>query len=313
VKKAILLSFLFLCNSSVFSQNLPTGLNDWYLYANDNNRLYVAEGGQGAKSDTVIVLHGGWGAEYSYLAPAFRPLFDRYHFVFYDQRGSLRSPAPDSTISLQRFVQDLEELRQELGIDKVTLATHSMGSMLAYAYLQKYPDHVKGYLLIGPVPPKNEVSQESTKKVKAFGDSLAQIQFKEEGLAKDKLTDRERTKKWKIRFAAVNIYHIDRWRQMRGGHAFYNQGVVRPMYNNTPDSLWKGYVDTMIKYKKPIFVLIGDHDQVDFGLEVWPDFVKKIPNMELLKIKNASHAAWIDWPGKFQDSVNYALQQINNQ
>src|SRR5699024_529746 len=122
----------------------------------------------------------------------------------------------DSTISLQRFVQDLEELRQELGIDKVTLATHSMGSMLAYAYLQKYPEHVKGYLLIGPVPPKNEVSQESIKRVKAFGDSLAQIEFKEDGLGKEKFTYTECCENWKIRFAAFYIYHIDRWRQMRG-------------------------------------------------------------------------------------------------
>ena len=44
----------------------------------------------GTGKDTVLVLHGGFGAEHSYMLTALRPLEKQYHFVLYDQRGSLR-------------------------------------------------------------------------------------------------------------------------------------------------------------------------------------------------------------------------------
>lgn len=307
MKKLILLIGLLLISTTAFAQNLPPSLDYWYLQTSDNIPIYVVEGGQG---DSVIVLHGGWGADYSYLVPALRPLFDKYHFIFYDQRGSLRSPAPDSTISLQRFVQDLEDLREELGIKKVTLLSHSMGSILAYAYLRKYPQHVKGLVLTDPVPPKG-VRDKSMERLKEWFKKRAQKEIKEEGLDKKHLSSREKTKKWKIRFAAANIYHLDRWPQMRGGGAFYSKGVAQAMYKNTPDSLFNGFKKVLIKYHKPSFVIVGDHDEIDFGLKVWPNLAKNIPNMELLILKNAGHCSWIDRPGKFHDYVDYALTQIN--
>lgn len=97
----------------------------WYLQTSDSVKHFVTEFGKG---DTVVVLHGGWGAEHSYLIDAFRPLSNQFHFVLYDQRGSLRSPAPDSTITIKQFVEDLEALRQELGLEQLTLLGHSMGS-----------------------------------------------------------------------------------------------------------------------------------------------------------------------------------------
>jgi pimeloyl-ACP methyl ester carboxylesterase len=57
----------------------------------------------------VIVLHGGWGAEHSYLLPAVRPLADTYRFVLYDQRGELQTPlVPPAKITYQSLVEDME-------------------------------------------------------------------------------------------------------------------------------------------------------------------------------------------------------------
>jgi len=81
----------FLINNAIGQQplqkNLP-GDNEWYLRSFDNVRLYMYEFGTG--KDTVLVLHGGFGAEHSYMLTALRPLEKQYHFVLYDQRGSLR-------------------------------------------------------------------------------------------------------------------------------------------------------------------------------------------------------------------------------
>ena len=317
MKKIFLLFSLFLISSSALSQNLPADLSDWYLFTNDDNRLYVAEGGEGAESDSVIVLHGGFGAEYSYMVPALRPLFDDYHFIFYDQRGSLRSPVPDSTITLKRMAEDLDGLRRESGIDKVTIVAHSMGSIVAYSYLRLYPEHVKGLVLLGPIPPfksanefQNRLKASNERLMPAIKKPRAQ-ELKEEGLDKENLSDKERTNKWKIQFAAANIYHVDRWRQMRGGMAFYNGKVAQAIYRNSEENMFTGVLTMLKEQAKPSYVIIGDHEVVDFGLKVWPDVARDIPNMELLIMKDTGHLEWIDQPDQFRDNVKYALDEIN--
>ena len=75
--------------------------DEWRLYTDDGTSLFVREFGQG---DTVLVLHGGWGAEHSYLIDPFIKLANKYHFIFYDQRGSLRSQCPDSLISVDNHI-----------------------------------------------------------------------------------------------------------------------------------------------------------------------------------------------------------------
>lgn len=311
MKKFIYVILFLLVPSLVYSQNLNSELDQWYLWTEDDTRLFVAEGGQG---DSVIVIHGGWGAEYSYLVPALEPLFDEFHFTFYDQRGSLRSPAPDSTISLQQFVSDLEQLRHELDMSKVTLLSHSMGSFLAYAYLKKHPKHVKGLALLSPVLPTGvdrEKKKSADKQFVEFAKANEKQELKEEGLLdKQDLSSKERTAKWRIGYASGNIYNIDRWRQLKGGQAFYNSDIATLINKNTTNGLMSNFLDALKSHSIPIYVIIGDHDLVDFGLTTWPDVASDIPHMHLLKLEKAGHNSWIDKPGKFTDFLEKALKQI---
>jgi proline iminopeptidase len=50
-------------------------------------------------------------------------------------------------VTLQQQIDDLDLLRHTLGIDKVTLVAHSMGTFLAFAYTQAHPDNVAGLIL----------------------------------------------------------------------------------------------------------------------------------------------------------------------
>ena len=311
LKLALFCILLSMTCSMALAQQSASELDQWYFWTGDDTRLYVAEGGAG---DSVIVLHGGWGAEHSYLVPALQPLFDDYHFTFFDQRGSLRSPAPVSTVSLQRFVKDLDELRQELGLEKVTLLSHSMGSFFAYAYLKKHPEHVRGLALVSPVLPtgvNREKKKSADKKFIKFAKANEKKELKEEGLLdKQDLNAKERTAKWKIGYASGNIYHIDRWDKLKGGQAFYNPDIAALINENTTNGLMDDFSATLKSHSIPIHIIIGDHDLVDFGLTTWPKVVDDIPNMNLLKLENAGHNAWIDKPGKFIDYVERALVNI---
>ena len=201
------------------------GADEWYLRAPDTVSLYVREFGTG---EVVIVLHGGWGMDHGYMLPALRGLETVAHFVIYDQRGSMRSPAPAEKISVQKHVQDLDLLRQRLGVERVTILAHSMGTFLAESYLQAHPDHVKGLILAGAIAPVKDSAHSPLGTSSRTGDSLSKraevdAELRKQGLlGKTDLTDQERTRAWRIRFAGVNVYHVDRWREMEGGQVFYN-------------------------------------------------------------------------------------------
>jgi predicted alpha/beta-fold hydrolase len=118
---------------------------EWYLFTPDKINLYLYEFGKG---DTILVLHGGFGAEHSYMVEALKPLEKKFHFVLFDQRGSLRSPAPDSVLTFDKLLDDVETIRMALKLKKVKLVAHSMGTRIAMAYANKFPQNVESLVLV---------------------------------------------------------------------------------------------------------------------------------------------------------------------
>lgn len=293
--------------------------DEWYLDTSDHCRLYVADYGTGPH--TAIVLHGGWGAEHSYLLEALAGLGDQFHFVLYDQRGSLRSPCPDSTISVARMVQDLEELRQSLGETKVILVGHSMGSYLAMAYLDAHADHLRGMVLLGAVQPRRARSPADGPlwAETLQSDSLAQAfamrpevaaQLHQEGLDRSEsaLSGLQRTQLWRLRdVAAMNIYHIERWREVRGGRAFFNPAVSRAIIRSPAPGDFR---IALARFACRIQVILGDHDLIDMGGLMWQRRAQELGNIDLLILPDAGHLAWIDQPELFRTSLAAGLDRI---
>lgn len=102
---------------------------------------------------TVIALHGGPGAGFDYLADDFSRIFGRERIVFYDQRSTGRSRAAEASLTMPQFVADLERVRQISGEDRVHLAGHSFGGLLALNYAIVHPQRVSSLVLFDPDPP----------------------------------------------------------------------------------------------------------------------------------------------------------------
>jgi proline iminopeptidase len=64
-------------------------------------------------------------------------------------------------MNLAGAIADLEALREYLHLEKLTIAGHSWGGMLAMAYAQRYSDHVAGLLLLDTGPMNDSGSTES--------------------------------------------------------------------------------------------------------------------------------------------------------
>ena len=98
----------------------------------------------------VLFLHGGPGAGAS---ASHRQFFDPsfYRIVIFDQRGAGRSTPLgeliDNTTPL--LIDDIERLREKLGISRWVVFGGSWGSTLALAYAESHPNRVMALVLRG--------------------------------------------------------------------------------------------------------------------------------------------------------------------
>jgi proline iminopeptidase len=99
----------------------------------------------------VVVVHGGPGNDSRYLLPL-SALSDRYHVVFYDQRGSgLSERVPDSKLTLEGFYAELDGIVDRFGGGRpVRLVGHSWGAMLASGYAARHPEKLSHLVLAEP-------------------------------------------------------------------------------------------------------------------------------------------------------------------
>lgn len=98
----------------------------------------------------VLFLHGGPGAG---LSPKHRQFFDPayYRIVLFDQRGAGQSTPLGEyrQNTTQLLVEDIERIRQMLGIGQWLIFGGSWGSTLALAYGQAHPECCTGFILRG--------------------------------------------------------------------------------------------------------------------------------------------------------------------
>lgn len=311
---ALTLLSLASVGSIPISAQLKYAQPEWYLPVQDGCQLFVQEYGKG--KETLFILHGGWGASHGYLLDAFRGLENRYHLVFYDQRGSLLSPCPAKDVSVQKHIDDLEQLRLALGQRSLNIVAHSMGTFLAMSYEQRYPGHVRALILLGSVTPISSPQNEDENLGEKQQQSLAFFlerpaiarQLRREKLDIDpaEMSPRQKSDAWHIRFAAANIYHLERWRQVKGGKAYINAEAARAPIRSMPPN-WD-FTKSLARRHCPTWFINGDHDFIgDDAGKLAQLSTSHIPNAHHFEVENAGHYVWIDAPRKLHHALRLAL------
>lgn len=120
-----------------------------YLKVSDLHALYLEQSGN-PHGQPVLFLHGGPGGG---TLPKHRRFFDPAHYriILFDQRGCGKS-LPSAELrdnTTWDLVQDMERIRQHLGIQRWLLFGGSWGSTLALAYAITHPARVQGLILRG--------------------------------------------------------------------------------------------------------------------------------------------------------------------
>jgi proline iminopeptidase len=98
----------------------------------------------------VLTLHGGPGVNHEYFE-VFEDFLPQagIEFYHYDQLGSLNSdnPSDDSLWTVERFTDEVEDVRRGLGLENFILLGHSWGGMLGIEYALKYGKHLRGVVI----------------------------------------------------------------------------------------------------------------------------------------------------------------------
>ena len=252
----------------------------------------------------LLLLHGGPGATHEYFeaSDSFLPAAG-IEYYYYDQLGSAWSDQPDdpSLWTIDRFVDEVEQVRVALGLDRDNfyLLGHSWGGILAIEYALAHQEHLKGLVISNMMssgPAYNDYA-ERVLMPSMDQDVLAEIK----GHEANGTTDDPRY--MELLIPHHYEHHVLRrpaaeWPDpVNRAFAAINQSIYVPMQG--PSELGAGGVlmtwdrtEDLQRITVPTLVIGAQHDTMD------PEWMRmmasRLPNGRYLHCPNGSHMAMYD-------------------
>ena len=124
-------------------------VNGIHLYFDVEGAGLVPDGDRMRQRPTLVLVHGGPGADHAGYKPAFSALSDCAQIVYFDNRGDGRSDrGPKDSWTLAQWADDLHGLCEALSIDRPIVYGASFGGMVAMSYAIRYPNHPGKLILV---------------------------------------------------------------------------------------------------------------------------------------------------------------------
>jgi L-proline amide hydrolase len=254
---------------------------------------------EGATEDgklPVLCLHGGPGAAHDYLEPLFGLAETGRRTVLYDQVGCGKSATPPQALdwTVELFVEEVDAVRDALGLERVHVFGNSWGGMLAMEYALTQPEGLAS-LVLASSPASIPQWVEETGKLRA---QLPQV-------IQDTLTRHEE---------AGTIHDPE---YVAACMVFYERHVCRvvpfPEYvNRTFDQIGEVYetmngpsefhvvgtirdwsvIDRLPEIQVPTLVVTGEHDEATPAIN--RTVSQGIPGAESVILDGCSHMAHVE-------------------
>ncbi|KAF3387713.1 hypothetical protein F1880_001379 [Penicillium rolfsii] len=135
--------------------NTPS-TSSYYKTPNGTNVHFTQTGNP--SGPLIILLHGLGGSTETFrpILQSLSPQVNRLVCVDFEGFGKTALSSPDNTLSLPRYVDDLEHLVASLqdypgGLSerKLLFIGHSLGAIVSMHYASRHPDQVRGLALLG--------------------------------------------------------------------------------------------------------------------------------------------------------------------
>lgn len=270
-------------------------------------RLWYRVAGQ-QQGTPVVFLHGGPGQGSQTFARFAGPLLERtQRMVYLDQRGSGRSEKHwKREYSLPLMVDDLEQLRRQLGVEKIALIGHSFGTVVGLEYAAKYPQHVSHLVLTGPVvdfPAAVEVHCDRLKRLRPelYAKAVAEVSKGSSHRCNTFVAGREYIDDAMYPNPAIMklVDETDAQDGMKNTGEIFGalakQGVLEWRFNKHD------------RLTMPVLVIGGAQDY-QAVVEPLRTFVAKVPGARLLEYKGSGHFMFVENPTRFASDVSSFLK-----
>lgn len=100
------------------------------------------------RETTVVFVHG-WTCDSSTWVRQVPAISRNYQVVTLDLPGHGKSGSPQTEkLSMDLFADSIEAVRREIGVDKLVLVGHSMGTPVIRQYARRYPQHTQALVLV---------------------------------------------------------------------------------------------------------------------------------------------------------------------
>lgn len=282
--------------------------------------VYYKTVGQG---DPLVIVHGGPGASHDYLLPNLYTLARRHQLVFMDERGSGRSPrlGDPALYTVENMAEDVEALRQALGLGRISLLGHSYGGVVAEAYALKYQQNLT-HLVLGSTFASTKALNKALARMKeqmAPADRARLETLEKEGLfGKGRPWERGRYPEEYASLAWGPGYYPFLYGQRpdanyvpSAGNTTISWELYRQMWGSHGEFVVDGnlvsveYLDRLGTIKVPTLIVVGDHDQSDPAMS--KEMQSRIAGSQLVVLPNSGHMTFVDQPEAFTKAVEEFL------
>ena len=146
--KIFLIVLAFLTRFGLEAQSFPDSRTDGVYHQINGAKIWTLRLGQG---DPLFIIPGGPGSAHVGMRKM-DSLANSSTLIYFDAFGRGKSDTATDVreYSLERDVEDLEELRKVMHYDRIDIFGHSYGTLVAQAYALKYPEQVRHLILSAP-------------------------------------------------------------------------------------------------------------------------------------------------------------------
>jgi proline iminopeptidase len=246
-----------------------------------------------------VILHGGPGAHHDYLLPAFDALAQRRQLIYYDQRGGGRSSVSrDIPVGWREQVADLEDLRSQWDLERLSLVGYSWGGLLSLLYATEFPARVSRLALVSPAPAWREARQEFERR------------FQERNLAPQLQHQRAALRESGLRERAPSEY-AQRTFELSVAPYFFDPSRARELTpfrvtGRTQQEVWSSLGDYDLRprlpaLKVPALVLQGEDDPIPLSSS---STLANLLGAEFVPLPRCGHVPYIEAFEEFSRLLN---------
>jgi len=235
----------------------------------------------------LIVIHGGPGST-SYGLKPWAALGDERPVIRYDQLGSGKSDHPTDTtlFTVERYVQELQALRDSLGLAEVHLYGRSWGAMLVEAYMGTSPAGVRSVVLSSPLVTTAQWERDADSLLKTLPDSVQRVIARHEAAG---TTDTD---------SAAKSHGDLEYQYMWGPSEFTATGTLKHF----------DATEWIRNLKVPTLFVTGEFDEATPASTEM--FSKMVPGAEFQVIPNSGHSTENDNPDALLKVVREFLRRV---